>query len=147
MEVVLANGVRASQKFKTLYEGKTVQWDGYLVRATQNPGGYIFRGDHAVVILAKMVPTESNIHADIILTMDDHDFGSNISTLRSLQKGSHFRFNATFVSLGNENMLHHFHASYLEKLDGHMQIADHVHIVNQRYNVNNSPSKALDSGQ
>lgn len=143
MEVVLVNSIRASQVFKQKYEGKTVNWDGYLVKATENPGGYIFRGDHAAVILIKMLPSESDIHADLILTMDDSILWSQIDVLKTLKKGDHVKFEAEFINIGNENMLHHFHTNNIQKLDGFFPIADHVHVVNQRYNVNNAPSKIL----
>ena len=134
-EVVLKNSIRVTDSFTRKYEGKTITWDGYLMRATENYGW--FRGDHAAVILVKMQPSESDIHADLILSMDDHDFYGNTAQLASLDRGSHFRFNATFVSPGNEQQLHHLHAHSIEKVEGFMEIQEHVHNVNHRYNLNN----------
>mmetsp|Transcript_12997 Transcript_12997/g.24121 ORF Transcript_12997/g.24121 Transcript_12997/m.24121 type:complete len:281 (-) Transcript_12997:2742-3584(-) len=133
-EVVLRNSVRATTTFSQMYEGKTVSWDGYLLKVKENPSVW-FRDDHAVVILVKMQPSESDIHADLLLSMDDEVLGQYRTELASLDKGSHFAFNATFVSVGTENNLHHLHGLSIEKLEGFLQIADHVHLVNHRYNV------------
>lgn len=142
-EVVLKNSIRATDTFNRNYEGKTITWQGYLMRATQNYGW--FRGEHAAVILVKMQPSESDIHADLILSMDDQDFYENTSALASLDKGSLFKFNATFISPGNEQQLHHLHAHYIEKLDGYMEIPAHVHNVNQRYNLNGKAQSSITS--
>ncbi|CAG9310116.1 unnamed protein product [Blepharisma stoltei] len=131
-EVLLQNSVKAHDTFARKYLGKTISWEGYLVKATENQGSW-FRGDHAVILLVKMIPSESDIHADLILSMDDHDFQKNIQALSSLDKGSEFRFNATFISVGDENSLHHLHADSIEKLSGFMAIPAHLHNVNQRY--------------
>ena len=138
-EVILKNTIRVTETFSTKYEGKTIVWDGYLMRATESYGW--FRGDHAVVILVKMDPSESDIHADLILSMDDSDFYSSKAALASLDRGSKFKFNATFVTPGNEQQLHHLHAHYLEKIEGYMEIPPHVHNVNHRYNLGPSGSQ------
>lgn len=133
-EVVLRNSVKATTAFSHLYEGKTVAWDGYLLKVKENPSVW-FRDDHAVIILVKMQPSESDIHADLLLSMDDHDLADYRDDLAALDRGSHFAFNATFVSVGSENNLHHLHAHSIKKLEGFLEIADHVHLVNRRYNV------------
>jgi hypothetical protein len=133
-EIVLRNSVKATSVFSRLYEGRTVTWDGYLLKAKENPSIW-FRDDHSVVILVKMQPSESDIHADLLLSMDDETLGRYRDVLASLDKGSHFAFNATFVSVGSENSLHHLHAHSLDKLEGFLEIPDHVHLVNHRYNI------------
>lgn len=132
-EVVLKNAIRANQKFIDNYEGKTISWDGYLMRATESYGW--FKGDHAVIILVKMQPSESDIHADLILSMDESDFLGSKSQLALLDRGSRFVFNATFMTLGNEDQLHHLHAHSIVKIPGSIEISPHVHKVNHRYNL------------
>jgi hypothetical protein len=132
-EVVLQNSIRASEAFASKYEGNTVSWDGYLMRVTQNIGW--FAGDHAVVLLVKMQPSESDIHADLILSMDLHHFHHSKDVVEKLEKGKHFKFNATFVSPGNEQQLHHLHAHGILEDEGFLEIPDHVHSVNHRYSL------------
>ena len=38
---------------------------------------YWFRGEHAAVFLAKMAPSESDIHADLILSLTDDSLERN----------------------------------------------------------------------
>lgn len=132
-DVMMKNSIRANEKFSQIYEGKSVSWDGYLMRATENYGW--FRGEHAVIVLVKMQPSESDIHADLILSIDEADFLESKSQLALLERGSHFIFNATFMTLGNADQLHHLHAFYIRKIDGFMEISPHVHNVNNRYNL------------
>jgi hypothetical protein len=138
-EVVLKNSIRVTETFNQKYDGNTISWDGFFMRATVNYGW--FRGAHAVVILVKMNPSESDIHADLILSMDDDDFQANYAKISGLERGSRFKFNATFVSPGNEEQLHHLHAHFVEKIEGFMDIPPHVHSVNQRYNLNPKSSQ------
>ena len=138
-EVLLKNTIRVTDTFNRKYEGKSISWDGYLMRASESYGW--FRGDHAVVILVKMQPSESDIHADLILSMDDDDFRASTSALASLDRGNRFKFNATFVSVGNEQQLHHLHAHSIEKIEGYLEIPPHVHNVNHRYNLNTQNSQ------
>lgn len=138
-EVVLKNSVTANEVFGRKYLGKTVTWEGYLVKATENSGTF-FRGDHAVILLVKMLPSESEIHADLILSMDDADFEQNTQALSSLDRGSEFRFNATFISVGDENSLHHMHAHSIEKLSGQLEIPAHLHNSHSRYTPQSGPN-------
>lgn len=130
---MIKNSPQVNLVFTSKYEGKTVRWDGFLMKATENQGW--FKGDHAVVLLVKMQPSESDIHADLILSMDEADFQENRKELASLDRGSRFEFNATFMNVGNEQQLHHLHAHGVRKVDGFMEIAPHVHNVNHRYTL------------
>lgn len=132
-EVILQNSIRATDTFSQIYEGNGINWDGYLMRINQNYGW--FKGEHAIVMLVKMDPSESDIHADLILSMDESVFHYSKDQLKSLDRGSRFRFNATFVSIGNEQQLHHLHALGIEKIEGFMEIPEHVHNVNHRYTL------------
>ncbi|OMJ80716.1 hypothetical protein SteCoe_18967 [Stentor coeruleus] len=139
-EVALENTIKVAETFSVKYEGKTISWDGYLMKATENYGW--FKGEHAVIILVKMQPSESDIHADLILSMDNEDFLQSRSALASLDRGSHFRFNATFISPGNEEQLHHFHCHSIENIDGFLDIPLHVHNVNHRYTLKTQNAQA-----
>ena len=132
-EVVLQNSIRASETFTSKYEGNTISWDGYLMRITQNVGW--FSGDHAIVLLVKMQPSESDIHADLILSMDLHHYHHSKDQIARLDKGNHFKFNATFINVGNEQQLHHLHAHGIEYAEGFLEISEHVHSVNHRYSL------------
>jgi hypothetical protein len=133
----MKNPIRVSEAFDRKYEGKTVSWEGYIMKIKENQA-YLFKGEHAVIILAKMLPSESEIHADLILSMDDAELEEYTSQLSSLETGSHFAFNATFISIGTEHKLHHMHCHSIEKLEGSIVIPPHVHQVHQRYDVTNT---------
>jgi hypothetical protein len=69
-DATLKNAMRANAIFSRKYEGNTITWEGYIVKITDYRRNW-FRGDHAVVFLVKMEPTESEIHADLILSLED----------------------------------------------------------------------------
>lgn len=116
------------------YEGNSVTWDGYIMKIKENTA-YLFKGEHAVIILAKMFPSESETQADLILSMDDSELEDYKIQLSSLDTGSHFAFNGTLISIGTEHKLHHMHCHSIEKLEGSIVIPSHVDQVNQRYDV------------
>jgi len=45
----------------------------------------------------------------------------------SLHRGDHIRFNATIMSMGDTQHLHHLHAFSIEKVPGHKDVDAHVH--------------------
>lgn len=44
-----------------------------------------------------------------------------------LKRGDHIRFNATVLSMGDTQHLHHLHVFAIEKLEGHKDVEAHVH--------------------
>lgn len=44
-----------------------------------------------------------------------------------LHRGDHIRFNATILSMGDTQHLHHLHAFSIEKIEGHKDVDAHVH--------------------
>ena len=42
-------------------------------------------------------------------------------------RGDHVRFNATILSLGDSQHLHHLHVFDIKKLPGHKDVEAHVH--------------------
>ena len=145
-DVVLKNSIRANLAFQAKYENREVAWDGmryagYLVKLAENHGAW-WTGGHAATLLVKMSPSESEVHADIILSFDDDELRVFAPVLSTLERGSHFAFNATLVTMGNEHRLHHLHCNWVEQLPGKMNIPEHFHMVNQRYNLNaNMPTQ------
>lgn len=134
-EVVLKNPIRANLAFQTKYENREVSWDGFLVKLSENRGAW-WNGGHAATLLVKMQPSESDVHADIILSFDEDELGEYAGALSTLERGAHLAFNATLVTMGNEHRLHHMHCSGVRPLEGKMHIPEHIHLVNQRYNLN-----------
>lgn len=133
-EMLLKNPVTASTNFQRTYAGKTVSWEGYMMKVTEYESLW-FRTEHAVVILVKMQPSESDIHADLIFSLNTDHFAANRDEISRLEKGHKFRFSGSFVTMGNEHSLHHLHGFSLEKLEGSIEIPTHVHSVNQRYHI------------
>ena len=68
-DVFLRNNVAASTAFLSTYAGKTVTWEGYMMKINEQHN-WLFAGEHAVIVLVKMKPSESDIHADLILSMN-----------------------------------------------------------------------------
>ena len=66
----------ADKTFRNNYHGNTVTWEGYFMKVTDY-SHYWFRGEHAAVFLAKMAPSESDIHADLILSLTDDSLERN----------------------------------------------------------------------
>lgn len=62
-----------------------------------------------------------------------------------LKRGDHIRFNATMLSMGDSQHIHHLHVFAIEKLPGHKDVEAHVH-VGGRYKFKTVESKAADSG-
>ena len=74
----------------------------------------------------KMNPSESVLHADLILSLDDKSWLNNQEAVKTLKSGDHIQFEATFLTAGNEHRLHHLHLSKLEKIEGSMEISEHI---------------------
>lgn len=134
---VLKNSFRVSQVFKDKYKGKEITWDGYLFKIIEIDPRHRWHNAHPFLILTKMIPTESEVHADLIISLDNHEKGHYQEVIDSLTLGDHFRFNATLESHGDENKLHHLHGVYLEKLEGRLEISPNAHNTNIRYNIAN----------
>ena len=79
-------------------------------------------GEHAATLLVKMQPSESEIYADLLLTLNQADFANNKQTIISLERGDQFAFNATLIKVADEESIHHLHAHQMLKIDGHLEI-------------------------
>jgi hypothetical protein len=70
----------------------------------------LFGSDHALNVLVKMMPSESILYPDLVLSIPTSMLKDKRNLIRNLKKGDEIRFSAKFVSLGNEFKMHHLHA-------------------------------------
>jgi hypothetical protein len=161
-ENIIKDKNKVQKIFSQKFYGKVVYWDGYLVKASINEGW--LSGEHTAVLLIKMHPTESEIYADIVLTLNRESYQLNKEVILKLLRGSHLSFNATIMEVADEDSIHHLHGHELEKLEGVLDIPyqmknnyrtsgysssveiisivdkpvevdhDHVHIYNETFN-------------
>lgn len=82
---------------------------------------------HAVVILLKMQPSESDMFPDIVLAVDSEKANEMNEVIASLNRGTEIGFNATIVTLGNELKTRHFHLINLKKEEGYLEVPLHIH--------------------
>jgi hypothetical protein len=73
------------------------------------------QSDHALNILIKMMPSESVLYPDLVLSVSSRQLNEKKSLIQSLQKGDELMFKAIVVSLGNEFKMHHLHLIDFEK--------------------------------
>jgi predicted amidophosphoribosyltransferase len=69
-EIVVENNVHARNIFNKKYEANIVTWTGYFAEAKQAMHQMNLWGqDHAVNILVKMMPSESALYPDLVLSI------------------------------------------------------------------------------
>lgn len=70
-EVIVENNVHARNIFNQKYENNQVTWKGYFAETKQSSGAQLpFVGsDHALNILVKMMPSESVLYPDLVLSI------------------------------------------------------------------------------
>ena len=70
-EIIVENNVHARTTFNKKYENNVVTWTGYYADTKQSQGGTIpfVNSDHAINILIKMMPTESVLYPDLVLSV------------------------------------------------------------------------------
>ena len=119
-EKIIRSKEDVQRVFSHKYYERVVGWEGYLMRADVNEGW--FQGAHAAILLVKMQPSESEIYADLVLTLDRTDFLECKDQIVLLDRGSHFSFNATLTSVADEESIHHLHAHQIRKIDGQLDI-------------------------
>ena len=82
---------------------------------------------HAVGVLVKMQPTESEFFPDLILALDTEKADQYSELIGNLNRGTEIIFNATIISVGNDIKTRHFHIVDLIKGEGFMDVPLHVH--------------------
>lgn len=117
-----------------------MSWDGYVIRINVNEDDPMTMAYHSGSILIKMdLDDRTGEHgADLGLSLSDHTLSEYASELSDLKRGDHVRFNATLASIGDASHLHHLHAFYLQKLDGHRDVEAHA-TSGGRYKVKITP--------
>lgn len=120
------------------YHDRTVQgWEGYVIRVEDYRQSLLKYLHHAVTLLVRMDPPESDLYPDLILTLDSEyaeklGMGSTNGTplgpvIEELSRGSKFGFDAIIKSLGDLQSTKHFHMRNIWKLEGHKEIPPHLH--------------------
>ena len=101
--------------FNKKYENNIIEWVGVYVETKQTNALPFFASDHAINVLVKMVPTESSIYPDLVLSISTELLGRKKSLFNSLKKGDQIKYRAKIMALGNEFKMHHLHALDIEK--------------------------------
>lgn len=96
---------------------------GYLIRVTDYRESFYKYLHHAVVLLIKMVPEESELAPDLMLTFDSEDAERYKDFLSDLNRGQKIGFNATIKSIGQDMQPKHVHTLSVWKEDGFMDIS------------------------
>jgi hypothetical protein len=70
-EVIVENNVHARNVFNQKYENNQVAWRGYYAETKQGSGAQLpfIQSDHAQNILIKMMPSESVLYPDLVLSV------------------------------------------------------------------------------
>lgn len=125
---VIENQVHAKMRFNEAYENNEVAWKGYFaeVKARQT-GVALFGSDHHLSILIKMAPSESEIYADLVVSISTQQYEKRRALYDALNKGDEVAFNAVLVSMGNEFKMHHLHGKGdMQKTGARMELGDIV---------------------
>jgi hypothetical protein len=125
-EVIVENNVHARATFNRKYENNFVNWTGYFAEIKGSAGaGVPFVGsDHTTNILVKMMPSESVLYPDLVLSVPSTLYSIEKETIKSLQKGDEIRFEAKIVSMGNEFKMHHLHAKSIKQTGNSVVLSD-----------------------
>jgi hypothetical protein len=125
---MLNGGAATAQMCRAKYLEKTaVGWKGYVIRVEDYRNSLYSFIHHAVVILIKMEPSESEYYPDILLAIDSEKAEELKETLVSLNRGSEIGYNATIVTIGDDLKTRHFHVVNLWKGEGYKDVPEHIH--------------------
>ena len=83
--------------------GKSVGWDGYVVRVNLNDEDPLSIHYHSADIMVKMAtPDIPDSHgADLGVTLSESNIEKYSNVIDNLHIGDHIAFNATLISLGD----------------------------------------------
>lgn len=110
------------------YREKTVvNWKGYVIRVEDYRKRFYTFTDHAVVLLLRMDPPESDLYPDILLTVDSELATQIDNALVSLNRGNLISFNGTIASFGKDEETTHFHLVNLTREDGFKELPMYIH--------------------
>lgn len=120
---------KAVNRFDRVYQNQGVSWDGYVIRVSLSEEDSLNFAYHSASIMIKMEPEDQEgLHgADLGLSLSERVLTDYKYVIDNLHRGDHIRFNATILSMGDMQHLHHLHAFGFEKLAGHKDVEAHVH--------------------
>lgn len=102
----------AFRVYEMEHHGKTVGWEGYVVRVNLNEEDPLSLSYHSANIMIKMNSSDISGEqgADIGLTFSEPNLERHSDVIEDLHIGDHIKFNATLISLGDRHHLHHLRA-------------------------------------
>lgn len=105
------------------YLDKSVyNWEGYVIRLIDNRENFARFLTHAVEILIKMEPSESN--PDIYMTFDSEEADELGLIFNNLDRGKKVRFNGSIKNFGDDGKGRHLHGFGLIELEGRVEIEE-----------------------
>lgn len=109
--------------------GKAVGWDGFVVRVNLNEDDPMSLSYHSANIMIKMQTGDipDGHGADLGITFSEIGLERHSQVIEDLHIGDHVKFNATLISLGDRQHLHHLRAFDIAKDEGHMDVQAHAH--------------------
>ena len=120
--------MHARNTFNHKYENNQVAWKGYFTETKQSNGAQLpfIQSDHALNILIKMMPSESVLYPDIVLSVSSRLLTRKGEIIRGLSKGDEIAFDARIMSMGNEFKMHHLHLLDFDKTGNRIELSDIV---------------------
>ena len=82
---------------------------------------------HSTTIMIKMDPEEMEHGPDLGLSLSERVLAKHKDEIDQFHKGDHIQFNATLLSMGDQQHLHHLHAFDIKKIPGHKDVEAHIH--------------------
>jgi len=118
------NPRQAFRNFEMNHFGKSVGWDGYVVRVNLNEDDPMSLSYHSANIMVKMNSSDipDGHGADLGITFSELGLERHAEVIEDLHIGDHIIFNATLVSLGDKHHLHHLRAFGIAKDGKHMDV-------------------------
>ena len=121
-DVIISNNLKAKEIFKTKYQNNYVNWSGYFFQKRDVKRISFIENSHAINLLIKMEPTETELQPDIVLSLSDSLVTKNQIIIDSLQRGDEIHFKGKFINIGDEFNVNHLHAISIEKTGNRKEI-------------------------
>jgi len=118
-------GIQAIHCDQTYVEKTVVDWHGYLERVDDYRENFFNYMPHAIALMVKMQPTESQFHPDFVLALDTEKANMYSDLIASLNRGSELIINATIMTVGSIAKQRHLHLVELKKGEGFIELPAH----------------------
>ena len=107
-----ANPRLAFRTFEAYHFGKSVSWEGHVVRVNLNEDDPLSLSYHSANVMVQMeTPDIEDGHgADVGVTFSEYGLEKHSQVIEDLHIGDQIVFNATLVSIGDRHHLHHLRA-------------------------------------